>query len=137
MSAFLSPVGLASTSLVANRLSVLATFKERLCKTYNAMSTILPLASVDYSYGSPTLVGTTVFVPITAKVNITIPSGCGCGCATPELFAETFYVAFQGQTALPTTVTITSVGRVQSPFNVVKGKSRNYVIEDSLTIAIA
>ena len=102
----LSPVGLAAAP-VANQLAVLATFKERLCRPFCIDSSLQPQVTVNYTAGTPVLNGTTVFVPVTAVVTVVTP-GCGCRAAT-QLFTEHFVVAFQGQTAVPTSVTITSV----------------------------
>lgn len=128
----LSPVGLAAAP-VANQLSVLATFREKLCHPFCIDSSVQPLATLVYSTGTPVLNGTTVFVPVTAR--ITIVTGSGCNAKT-QLFTEQFYVAFQGQTAVPTSVTITSVGRVQGGANVQCGCAYAYSINDSLTVTI-
>ena len=128
----LSPVGLAAAP-VANQLSVLATFREKLCHPFCIDSSVQPLATLVYSTDTPVLNGTTVFVPVTAR--ITIVTGSGCNAKT-QLFTEQFYVAFQGQTAVPTSVTITSVGRVQGGANVQCGCAYAYSINDSLTVTI-
>lgn len=128
----LSSVGLAAAP-VANQLSILATFKEKLCQPFCIDSSVQPLAVVSYNTGTPVLNGTTVFVPVTA--NITVVVGCGCNAKT-QLFTEQFYVAFQGQTGVPTAVTVTSVGRVQGGSNVKCGCAYAYSINDSLTITI-
>lgn len=128
----LSPVGLAAAP-VANQLSVLATFREKLCHPFCIDSSVQPLATLVYSTGTPVLNGTTVFVPVTAR--ITIVTGSGCNAKT-QLFTEQFYVAFQGQTAVPTSVTTTSVGRVQGGANVQCGCAYAYSINDSLTVTI-
>lgn len=128
----LSPVGLAAAP-VANQLSVLATFREKLCHPFCIDSSVQPLATLVYSTSTPVLNGTTVFVPVTAR--ITVVTGSGCNAKT-QLFTEQFYVAFQGQTAVPTSVTITSVGRVQGGANVQCGCAYAYSINDSLTVTI-
>lgn len=130
----LSPVGLAAAP-VANQLSVLATFREKLCQPFCIDSSVQPLATVEYTAGTPVLNGTTVFVPITARLTVVTP-GCGCNAKT-QLFTEQFYVAFQGRTALPTSVTITSVGRLQGGSCVKCGCAYAYSVNDSLTITIA
>lgn len=86
------------------------------------------------STGTPILNGTTVFVPVTARVTV-VTQGCGCNAKT-QLFTEQFYAAFQGQTAVPTAVTITSVGRVQGGACVQCGCAHAYSINDSLVITI-
>lgn len=130
----ISPVGLAAAP-VANQLSILATYREKLCQPFCITSSIQPSATVVYSTGTPVLNGTTVFVPVTARVTIVTP-GCGCNAKT-QLCTENFYVAFQGQTALPTSVTIASVGRIQGGSCVTCGKATAYSVNDSLTITIA
>ena len=114
-------------------LPILTTFREKLCHPFCIDSSVQPLATLVYSTGTPVLNGTTVFVPVTAR--ITIVTGSGCNAKT-QLFTEQFYVAFQGQTAVPTSVTITSVGRVQSGANVQCGCAYAYSINDSLTVTI-
>lgn len=128
----LSPVGLAAAP-VANQLSILATFREKLCHPFCINSSIQPLATVQYSSGTPVLNGTTVFVPITAR--LTVVTGSGCNAKT-QLFTEQFYVAFQGQTGVPTAVTITSVGQLQGGSCVQCGCAHAYSVNDSLTVAI-
>lgn len=130
----ISPVGLAAAP-VANQLSILATCKEKLCKPICVDSTLQPQVSIVYTNGTPTLVDSTVYVPITATITIVTP-GCGCK-ATTQLFTEKFVAAFQGQTALPTSVTITLVGRMQTLSCVNCNRANSVTINDSLTIAIA
>lgn len=129
----ISPVGLAAAP-VANQLSVLATFREKLCQPFCIDSSVQPLATVEYSSGTPILNGTTVFIPVTARITV-VTQGCGCNAKT-QLFTEQFYVAFQGQTAVPTSVVIASVGRVQGGACVTCGKAYAYSVNDSLTITI-
>lgn len=128
----LSPVGLAAAP-VANQVSLLATYREKLCRPFCIDSSIQPLATLEYSTGTPVLNGTTVFVPVTARLSVV--TGCGCNAKT-QLFTEQFYVAFQGQTAVPTSVTINSVGRLQGGSCVKCGCAYAYSVNDSLTITI-
>lgn len=81
----LSPVGLAAAP-VANQVSLLATFREKLCRSFCIDSSVQPLATVEYSTGTPILNGTTVFVPVTARVTV-VTQGCGCNAKT-QLFTE-------------------------------------------------
>lgn len=134
MSTYLSPVGLAAAP-VNNQLSVMATYRERLCKPCCAANVLAIQPGVTYTYGTPVLVDGTVFVPITAQ--ITVPNSVNCCNATPQTYTESFEVAFQGQTALPASVNINSVGRIQKPTCIDKnGRAREYVVYDSLTIAL-
>ena len=129
----LSPVGLAAAP-VPNQVSFLATFKEKLCKPFCVTSTVQPQVTITYTTGTPRLVGTTVFVPITAVISI-VTQDC-CKCALSKLYTETFYAAFQGRTALPTNVTLTSVGRISEGVRVKCGKAYSYRISDSLVVTL-
>lgn len=131
----ISPVGLNRTTLISNQVSLLATYTEKLCKSFCVNSTIRPQVSVTYVSGQPILNGSTVFVPINAVITIVTP-GSKCP-ATTQIFTETFTVAFQGQTALPTSVTILNVGTLADAVKVKCCKTNYYSIMDSLTITIA
>lgn len=130
----LSPVGLA-TALVANQVSFLATFKEKLCRPFCVDSTVQPSVTITYTTGTPRLVGTTVFVRVKAVISIVTQSGC-CN-AKIHLYTETFEVAFQGRTTLPSTVTLTSLGRSMEGSNIKCGRACYYTIFDSLVVSIA
>lgn len=135
MAVTISPVGLAAAP-VANELAFMATYKEKLCRPFCIDSTIQPQVSVVYTTGTPRLVDTTVFVPVKAVITVvTQYSPCGCSAHT-QLFTENFVVAVQGQTALPTAVTLTNVGRDAFGSNVNCGCAHTYTINDSLTLAI-
>ena len=136
MAVTISPVGLAAAP-VANTLSFMATYKEKLCRPFCVDSTIQPQVSVVYTTGTPRLVGTTVFIPIKAVITVVTQNNrCGCNAHT-QLFTESFVVAFQGQTSVPTTVTLTQVGRDQFGSNINCGCAFSYTINDSLTLSIA
>lgn len=129
----LSPVGLA-TAPVANQVSFLATFKEKLCRCVCSTSSNQPQATVTFRNETPTLNGTTIFAPIVATITIVTP-GCGCN-ATTQVINERFVVAFQGVTTLPASVTITQLGMTQGLIKIVCGKSNCYAINSSLTVSI-
>ena len=136
MAVIVSPVGLAAAP-VANVANIMATYKEKLCRPYCTDSTIQPQVSVVYTTGTPRLNGTTVFVPVRATITIvTQDNRCGCNAHT-QLFTENFVVAFQGQTALPTSVTLANVGRDAFGSNVTCGRDYSYTINDSITITLA
>lgn len=136
MAVTISPVGLAAAP-VANTLAFMATYKEKLCTPFCIDSTIQPQVSVVYTTGTPRLVNTTVFIPVKAVITIVSQTNrCGCNART-QLFTENFTVAFQGRTAVPTTVTLTNVGRDAAGSNVNCGCAHSYTINDSLTIAIS
>ena len=136
MAVTISPVGLAAAP-VANTLAFMATYKEKLCRPFCVDSTIQPQVSVVYTTGTPRLVDTTVFIPIKAVITVVTQNNrCGCNAHT-QLFTESFVVAFQGQTSVPTTVTLTQVGRDQFGSNINCGCASSYTINDSLTLSIA
>lgn len=126
----LSPVGLAAAP-VANQVSFLATFKEKLCRCVCTTSTNQPFATVTYRNEAPILNGTTVFIPIIATVTISMP-----GCSVPQTINERFMVAFQGRTTLPASVTINQLGTTQGLIKIVCGKSSWYAINSSLSVSI-
>lgn len=131
---YVSPVGLAAAA-VANQLPILVNYKEKLCRAVCVNSTAQPQVTIVYTSGTPTLNGTTVFVPMTAVITIVTPS-IGCR-ATTQLFTEKFVAAFQGQTAVPTTVTVANVGRKQELSNLNCGRAYSVTIDDSITVTIA
>lgn len=136
MAVTISPVGLTAAP-VNNVAAVMATYKEKLCIPYCVESTIQPQVSVVYTTGTSRLKDTTVFIPITATITIVSQiNKCGCNAHT-QLFTENFVVAFQGQTALPTTITFDNIGRDAYGSNVNCGKAYSYTINDSITITIA
>ena len=79
-----------------------------------------------------------MFVPIVATISIISPviGSRNVMRAQPLIYTERWVAAFQGQTALPTAVTIASVGRTQKANDVVCGKARGLSIFDSLTVAL-
>lgn len=124
----ISPVGLVST---ANQLPLLVGLKEKLCKSY-CKGSFNPIVSVTYSNSAPTLSGSTVFIPITVVVTVVSPNKC---CNNTQIFAETFIAAFQDQTAIPTTITITSEGHIE---DIVGSCNNNHLAyNDSIMITIA
>lgn len=133
MSVYLSPVGLAAAP-TANELAILATYKERLCKSYCIDSSLQPQVSATYTNGTPRFVGETVFIPI--RVVITVVTQNGCCNANTHLFTENYVVAFRGQTGLPTAVTIGTPDRDVQPSCVQCGRANGITINDSLTITI-
>lgn len=136
MSVTISPVGL-SAAPTANTLAILATFREKLCRAYCVDSTLQPQVTVTYKTGTARLSGTTVFVPITAIISIVTQSNrCGCMAHT-QLFTESFEVAFQGRTTIPTSVIINNLGRDTRPSNVNCGCAHGITINDSLTVVVS
>ncbi|WP_289188686.1 MULTISPECIES: hypothetical protein [Bacteroidales] len=134
MAVYLSPVG-ASAAPAANELRLLAVMKEQLCKGYCVDSTVQPQTTLTYKNGTPRLVGTTIFIPVTATISVVVPTGC-CGAHT-QVFTETFVVAFQGYSSLPTSVTVTNLGRDIQPSCIRCGCAYGVTVNDSLQITIA
>jgi hypothetical protein len=124
----------AGATAVANQLPILVSIKEKLCKPYCIDSTTQPQASVIYTIGTPVFSNTTVFLPITATVTI-VTKGCGCK-ATTQLYTEQFDVAFQNQTGVPKSVTLTQLGSTQLGSDLQCGRAHSYSIYDSLVIKI-
>ena len=133
MAVYLSPVGL-STAQVPNRVSLLATYKERLRRRICENSTNQSEAFVTYKTGTPIFNGTTVFVPVIATVTIVTP-GCCCQ-ATTQVIVEEFMATFQEQTGLPTNVVLSAEGQTQRLANVSCGSSNCLAIYSSLTVSI-
>lgn len=134
MSLFLSPVG-SATAPAANELRALAVFKESACQCFRVGPTAQPQATVTYTTGTPRIVGTTLYVPVTATMNATVSTGC-CN-AKPLLFSETFLAAFQGVITLPTAITVTSLGQeVLTPVGAGCGWTKCITVNDSLLITI-
>lgn len=134
MAVYLSPVG-ASVAPAANQLRVLAVFKEKLCRAYCVDSTVQPQTTLAYKVGTTRLVGTTLFVPITATITVVTPSGC-CNANT-QIFTESFVVAFQSYSGLPTVgPTVTSLGRDILPLDVECGCAHGVTVNDSLLITL-
>ena len=130
----ISPVGL-SAAATANQLALLAVIQERFCNySYCTDSSNQPQAVVQFTAGTARLEGTTLFVPIKATVQIELP-GC-CNNAITKLYTENFVVAFQGVTALPTAITIATLGQDVQPANVNCGVARGITIYESLTVTI-
>lgn len=135
MAVTISPVGLAAAQ-VENVANIMATYKEKLCRPYCTDSTIQPQVSVVYTTGTARLVDSTVFVPVTSTITIvTQNNNCGCNAHT-QLFTENFVVAFQGRTALPTTITLANFGRNAFGSNVNCGRAYSYTINDSLSLTL-
>ena len=136
MAVTVSPVGLAAAP-VNNVAAIMATYKEKLCRPYCIDSTIQPQVSVVYTTGTARLNESTVFVPVRATITIvTQDNRCGCNAHT-QLFTENFVVAFQGQTALPTSIALANVGRDAFGSNVTCGRACSYTINDSITITLS
>lgn len=130
---FLAPSGLATTP-VANQLALQVHFREKLCKCLNNQGILSsPSASVAYTTGTPVLNGTTLFIPVLAT--ITMVNNCRCGCPShPDIFTENFIISFQGYTALPTSVAINTLGRIEG--QVANCNKCFYDIYDSINVVV-
>lgn len=135
MSHIVAPAALSTTALVANQASILLTLKEPLAKPYCVSADNQPSFSLTYSVSNSKLIGTTAFVDIQAKLTIISPTKCKP--ATVQVFTETFTVAFQGQSAVPTSVTVTSLGRDSRPSDVSCCIANSFTVNDSLTVLIS
>ena len=133
MSVYISPAGLAAAP-VANQLAILATYKERLCRSYCIDSSLQPQVSATYTNGTPRFIGETVFIRIRVVLTVVTQQGC-CGANT-NLYTENYVVAFRGQTGLPTAVTISTPDRVVQPSCVQCGRANGITVNDSVLITI-
>lgn len=134
MAVYLSPVG-ASVAPAANQLRVLAVFKEKTCKPYCVDSTVQPQTTLTYKVGTTRLVGTTLFIPVTATISVITPGNC-CNAST-QIFTETFVLAFQNYSGLPTGgPTVTSLGRDVQPSCVRCGCAHGVTVNDSLLVTL-
>lgn len=134
MAVYLNVAG-STVAPAANQIRALAVFKEKSCSAFRVCQDVPPTATVTYRVGTPRLVGTTLFVPITATVQATVLKGC-CG-AEPLLFPETFLVAFQDVTTLPATpVTVESLGIETLTPGVTCGCTRCLTVNDSILITL-
>lgn len=120
--------GLATTALVANQVSLNVAIREKVCRyAYASKCAKCNISTnVTYTTGTPVLDNTTVFVPVTAVVNVVKGS-----CSVPVVFSETFIVAFQGQTALPASVAVTRLGSCKNP-----DRCGIINVNDSITVAL-
>ena len=134
MAVYLNVAG-STVAPAANQIRALAVFKEKSCSPFRVCRDVPPTATVTYRVGTPRLVGTTLFVPITATVQATVLKGC-CG-AEPLLFPETFLVEFQDVTTLPTTpVTVESLGIETLTPGVSCGNTRCLTVNNSILITL-
>lgn len=137
MAVIISPVGVA-TAPTANEVAFMATYKEKLCQPFCIDSTIQPQVSVDYTTGTPRLDNQTVFIPVKAVITIVTPKSTRCRCnANTQLITENFVIALQGRTTIPTSVTITNLGREAFGSDVSCGCAFTYTINDSLLLSVA
>lgn len=135
MSHVISPVALATTALVANQVSLQVAYTEKLIRPYCVNGSSEPSYTLVYTTGTPKLEQSTVFVPVQVKITLVSPNKCRD--ANVQVVTENFMLAFQGQTAVPTSVTITSVGRISTPSAVKCCSASEFTIYDSLTATIA
>lgn len=134
MAITISPVGLSGAA-TANELAFMAVINERFCNyTYCTDSTNQPQVVAQFTAGTARLEGTTLFVPIKATVQVELPS-C-CNNAITKLYNENFVVAFQGVSALPTAITIATLGQDVQPAYVNCGHAHGITIYNSLTVTI-
>lgn len=132
MSTFLNNVGLAAAPVV-NQLATNAVFKEHVCLPVCINADQLS-AVVSYTYGQPVLKGSTVFVPVTANIQVNLPPGCNCN--KPLTFVEHFTATFQGQTGVPTNVIFDRLGTYFVLSCYKNCRATVLSINDSITITI-
>lgn len=133
----IAPAGVNTTTPPANSISINATIKEKLCRQYCVNSTVKPQIYIEYVKGVPELNGTTVFVPISVVITIIVPGENSNINAVTRLYTENFTLAFQGQTSVPTTITIKDLGRSSEGTDIICCKARTYTIHESLLVSIS
>jgi hypothetical protein len=129
-----SPAGI-STAPVANKLPLSVTITEKLIRPFCINASNQPQYTVSYSYDNPQMNGTAVFIPIKVNVKISSPS-CG-NRSVDQLYTETFMAVFEGQTAIPTSVTITENGSIGYGSSVLCYRAKSYSISESIDVTIA
>lgn len=110
--------------------------KEKLCKQYCTNSTRKPVATVAFSTGEVRVLNGNAIVPVTATVTVLLPLSDKCGCVAPEVFTETFDVAFAATATNVPTLTPGAETTVEGAF-VTCGKARGIELTTSLTVALA
>ena len=129
----INPVGLSSTlaasgeKITSDKLRIEVELTEKFCGTGRG-SSISPQTALFYTPGTPTIVGSTLFIPITATMTIITPRN---NRAITQVFSEEFTVAFQNRDTVPGKVIIESEGHLEG----VKGKCK-YSYNDSLLIIL-
>ena len=131
----IKPAGLATTTLVANQLSLTASYLEKYKKPCCCKGNAPVQVSVTYTNGKVTLSSSSVVVvPVIA--NITVVHILNNGTTKVTHFAEVFDITFQGQTALPSSVTITSLGYQYNTYTGSCSGITQLTIDDSITIQL-
>lgn len=67
---------------------------ERLCRKYCQNASVQPTGEVNFTVSPVRVIDGYAVATITAKVTTLTPKCQCCGCATPQVFTETFDVAF-------------------------------------------
>lgn len=94
------------------------------CKDTAELRNGQPLATVEYSTGTPILNGTAVFVPVTARVTV-VTQGCGCK-ATAVSFPRVEINQKTGRSEMVVDVTVEA-----------NGKTATYAIPENLSVTYA
>lgn len=78
---------------------------EQLCEGYCITSSKSPLASITFSNGAVKVIDGLAVIPITAIITVVLPNQCSCNCKRPQVYAETFNIAFTATDANNVTLT--------------------------------
>lgn len=89
----------------ATEQQVVVEATEQLCEEYCINSSKAPLASIAFSKGAVKVIDGLAVIPITAIITVVLPNQCSCNCKRPQVYAETFYIAFTATAANNVTLT--------------------------------
>ena len=109
---------------------------ERLCRKYCQNASIQPTGEVSFTVSPVRVVNGYAVATITASISTLTPKCQCCGCATPQVFTETFDVAF---TATATNVITLEKGATTLVEPAFKGccAARGVKLTTTLTVTIA
>lgn len=78
---------------------------EQLCEGYCINSSKAPLASIAFSKGAVKVIDGLAVIPITAIITVVLPNQSSCNCKRPQVYSETFDIAFTATAANNVTLT--------------------------------
>lgn len=107
---------------------------EHLCRPFCINGGNLPSGTIAFSAGTPVVVNGNAVVTISATATVLAPNSCGC--ATPQVFTETFDVAFAETATNAITLTPGTTIRVV-PDDIKCCKARGVRLVTTLEVTIA
>lgn len=119
----------------ATSQELLIEITEPLCHLLDANGDIKPAVTVAFSNSPAQVINGNAVVTITALVSIANPNRHN-GCACPQIFAETFDLAFDATTDNAITL-VPGASIITKPTAVKCGKARAVMLTTTLTVTIA